>query len=74
MVRIRLARHGKLNDPFYRIVVIEKSRKVTGKALAICGHWHPRTKDLKIDKKEIQAWIEKGAQPSKTVLELMESK
>lgn len=73
MVKIRLSRQGKTNDPFYRVVAIESQNKRGGTALEVLGHWHPRTNDKKIDKKAIEVWIEKGAQPSQAVLKLIES-
>lgn len=74
MIRIRLRRQGKRNDPFYRIVAIEKSKKGTGEALEILGYWHPASKDKKIDKKKIEAWVKKGAKVSNAVKELLEGK
>ena len=73
MVTVRLARHGKRNDPFYRIVAIEKSRKRGGKALEILGHWHPATDKLVLKKKEIASWVKKGAQVSPAVKKLMKN-
>jgi len=74
MVTIRLSRLGKKNDPFYRIVAIEKSKKRSGKALANLGYWHPKKDDLKIDKKEIGKWVKNGAQVSLAVKKLMKAK
>jgi small subunit ribosomal protein S16 len=74
MIRIRLKRQGKRNDPFYRIVAIEKSKKAGGEPLEVLGHWHPSTNDKKVDKKKIDAWVEKGAEVSSAVKELLESK
>lgn len=71
MVKIRLTRQGKRNDPFYRIVAIDSQHKLNGKALAILGHWHPRTKTVEVDKKGIEAWVAKGAQTSPAVTKLM---
>ena len=73
MVKIRLSRHGKRNDPFYRVVAIESQYKRGGTALEVLGHWHPRTNDKKIDKKAIEAWITKGAQASDAVRKLIEA-
>ena len=62
MVKIRLARAGKKNDPIYRIVVIDEKKKNTGKPLAVLGFWHPRQEEKRIDKKEVTNWLKKGAQ------------
>jgi len=71
MVTIRLARRGKKNDPFYRIVAIDSRKKNTGEALEVVGYWHPREDKKKIDKKAIEAWVAKGAQVSAAVQKLM---
>ena len=71
MIRIRLARKGKKNDPFYRIVAIEKRRKRSGKALEVLGYWHPAKKSVKIDKKKVDDWVKKGAQISTGVAKLL---
>ena len=65
MIKIRLARHGKKNDPFYKIVAIEKSRKREGKALEVLGHFHPATQEKVVNKKKIKEWVSKGAQITK---------
>ena len=74
MIRIRLKRKGKTNDPFYRIIAIESEKKRGGEALEVLGYWHPASKDKKIDKKAIEKWVGKGAQVSKAVQELMDGK
>lgn len=71
MIKIRLARHGKKNDPFYKIVAIEKNRKREGKPLEVLGYWHPAKDDKKIDKKKIKKWLSNGAQITKGVKKLL---
>jgi small subunit ribosomal protein S16 len=71
MVKIRLARHGKRNDPFYRIVAIDSQKKREGKNIEILGFWHPRENNKKINKKALEAWIKKGAQISPSVQNLL---
>ena len=36
------------------------------------GHYNPHTKEIVLDKDQLLAWIDKGAQPSNTVAKLME--
>ena len=72
MIKIRLARHGKKNDAFYKIVAIEERRKREGKALDYLGYWHPASGDKKVDKKKIQEWVKKGAQITKGAAKLIE--
>ncbi len=71
MIKIRLARGGVKNDPFYRIVAIEHTRKMGGKPLALLGHWYPKNGDKKIDMKALKMWIDRGAKPSKAVESLI---
>lgn len=70
MIVIRLARGGVKNNPFYRIVAIDKRRKRGGKPLEILGYWHPAKGDIKIDMKKVTKWKEKGAQITKAVEKL----
>jgi small subunit ribosomal protein S16 len=71
MIKIRLARGGTKNKPFYRIVAIEESRKREGKPLDILGYWHPAKDIKKIDKKKLKFWIERGAKVTKAVEKLL---
>ncbi|OGM33076.1 30S ribosomal protein S16 [Candidatus Woesebacteria bacterium RIFCSPHIGHO2_01_FULL_44_21] len=71
MVKIRLARHGKKNNPFYRVVAIDSTKKVGGEALATLGFWHPQKGTLKIDKKAVAEWEKKGALVSDAVVKLL---
>ncbi|HEX6977385.1 MAG TPA: 30S ribosomal protein S16 [Patescibacteria group bacterium] len=74
MVKIRLKRLGKKEDPFYRIVAIEEGSKRSGQDLGILGFWHPSDDTKEVDLKEIQKWVSKGAQITPAVKKLMEAK
>ena len=54
MVAIRLARNGRKKGAFYRIVVVDASKKTTGENLGVLGYWNPATKELKVEKEKIQ--------------------
>ena len=71
MVKIRLMRLGKKNDPVYRVVATDSQKKRGGKFLKILGFYHPREKTKKIDIKEIELLISKGAVPTTAVTNLM---
>jgi len=71
MVKIRLARTGKRNDPFYRIVAIDEQKKTIGKNLEILGFWHPKDKSREVNKANIEAWVKKGAIVSPAVKKLL---
>ena len=73
MLSIRLARNGAKKRPFYHIVVSENDRIPTGRALEVLGFVNPIAtsgETVRINKEKAQEWVKKGAQPSKTVLDL----
>ena len=72
MLAIRLARTGRNKYPTYRIVAAESARATTGKFVAILGHYNPHTKELIIKKEETVKYISNGAQPSNTVIKLLQ--
>jgi small subunit ribosomal protein S16 len=62
-VRIRLARVGRKQNPFYRIVAIDSRKARDGKALAILGTYDPLKKDcINVNCDAIDSWVGKGAQ------------
>lgn len=72
MLTIRLTRKGRKNQPFFRIVVIDKRRSAKGgRAVEILGYLNPLTKKKSLKKDRILYWISKGAQPSATVHNLL---
>ena len=72
MLKIKLARFGKKNQPHYRIVVTEARSKRDGQYTALIGHYAPTQtpKTLEMDLKAYQEWLVKGAQPTPTVASL----
>ena len=70
---IRLARRGKKNKPFYRVVISEKARDLFGTALETLGHYNPSDKEkgIELNKDRILYWLSKGAQASPTVANLL---
>lgn len=73
MLTIRLTRVGKKNSPAYRVVVADKKRAVKRKFIEILGHYNPiaKPKEIVIDKDRASFWMERGAQPSDTIRNLM---
>jgi small subunit ribosomal protein S16 len=73
MLVIRLTRVGKKNSPAYRVVVADKKRAVKRKFIEIIGNYNPTLtpKQVVIAKDRALFWIERGAQPSATVHNLM---
>ena len=72
-VRIRLTRVGATKRPSYRVIAIDSRRPRDGRALEILGFYDPLTDPatVQLDEAKLQAWIDKGARPSDTVLKLM---
>lgn len=70
MLKIKLSPVGKKNHPFYRIIVAEDRSKLTGTNLANLGTYDPISGDLKLDKKELDSWVAKGAQTTIRVKKL----
>ena len=72
MLVIRLSRTGRNKYPTYRIVAAEQARAATGKFITILGHYNPHTKELVIKKDEVSRYLTNGAQPSNTVIKLLQ--
>lgn len=72
MLVIRLARGGRTKYPVYRIVAAESSRAATGKFVEVLGHYNPHTKELVIKKEETIKRLSHGAQPSNSVIKLLQ--
>jgi small subunit ribosomal protein S16 len=69
VLSIRLARIGKKKKPYYRVVVIEKTRPRNGRTLEVVGTYDPLQKPalVKLDADRVKYWLGCGAQPSDTV-------
>lgn len=75
-VRIRFARFGRKDMPFYRIFVADSRAPRDGKHIEVVGHYDPipgkdgnKHVGLAIDR--IKYWLSVGAQPSDTVARLL---
>jgi small subunit ribosomal protein S16 len=71
MLKIRLQRIGKKNQPSYRVVLLEHTYRPQGKYIEDLGFYNPRSKQKNFKKERIQHWISKGAQISPTVFNLL---
>lgn len=70
-VKIRLARIGKKNAPFARIVAIDSRKKRDGAFLEDLGTYDVQnSKIVHFHEERINHWIKLGAQPSDTVKKL----
>lgn len=68
-VRLRLQRHGRKQRPFYYIVAADARARRDGKYIERLGSYDPTTipATIKVDDDAALAWLEKGAEPTKTV-------
>lgn len=71
MLKIKLALFGKKHETHYRIVVAEEHSKLNGDMLTVLGHYHPLSKTLDVDKKAVEDWISRGAQPTTRIRRLL---
>ncbi|MEX0651860.1 MAG: 30S ribosomal protein S16 [Candidatus Paceibacterota bacterium] len=68
MLKIRLARIGRKNDPTFRVVVTEHTRgPKSGNHLEILGNYNPKMDNTTINGERVKHWISNGAQVSDTV-------
>lgn len=72
-VRLRLTRTGGRKDPQWRVVVADQRAKRDGRVIETLGHYNPQTQPstIKIDEERVQAWLDRGAQPTGAVTKLL---
>jgi small subunit ribosomal protein S16 len=73
MVKIRLMRVGKRKQPSYRVVVADSRSPRDGRIIEAIGHYQPRQDPsvVSIDEDRAIYWLERGAQPSDQVRQLL---
>ena len=75
MVVIRLARFGRTKRPKYRITVADSRKWRDGRYIEIIGQYIPnpngKEKEVNLDMTKLNAWVQKGAQPTLRVRSLM---
>jgi len=72
MLKIRLQRIGRKNDPSFRVVLTDsKNSTKSGKFLEILGTYNPRAMEKslkrKLESSRIKYWLSKGAKCSDTI-------
>ena len=68
MLKIRLQRIGRKNDPAFRVVLTDsKNSTISGKFKEILGSYNLKTNEVVFKSDRILYWISKGAQVSDTV-------
>ena len=68
MLKIRLQRIGRKNDPSFRAVLTDsKNSTKSGKFLEILGTYNPKAGEKNLNVERIKYWMSKGAKPSDTM-------
>lgn len=68
MLKIRLQRIGRKNDPSFRVVLTDsKNSTKSGKFLEILGSYNPKLGVKSLKGERITYWMGKGAQCSDTI-------
>ena len=74
-VRLRLKRFGRRHLPFFRINAVDSRRPRDGRVLEELGWYDPLAKttdqQISLKRERIEYWLDKGAQPSDTVRDLL---
>ena len=73
-VKIRLARHGSKERPYYRVVDADIRAPRDGRNLEQVGSYNPLhdPAEVVLDTERIDSWLNKGAQPTPIVAKLLE--
>ena len=72
MLKVRLQRIGRKNDPSFRAVLTDsKNSTKSGKFLEILGTYNPKAGVTKFESEKIKHWVSKGAQLSGTMHNFM---
>ncbi len=68
MLKIRLQRIGRKNDPAFRVVLTDsKNSTKSGRFLEILGTYNPKIGEKVLNGEKIKYWMSKGAKCSDTI-------
>lgn len=74
MLKIRLQRTGRTNNPSYRVVVTEHTNgPKSGRATEVLGSYNPKTKERVLNDERIKHWLSVGAQATGTMHNMLVS-
>ena len=71
MLAIKFSRKGKKNQPFFKVIVLEKAKDPFGDFLEDLGYCDPLSKKISLKAERIKYWLSCGAQPTKSVHNLL---
>lgn len=74
MLKIRLTRIGKRNQPEFRMVLVEAKRSAaSGRFIENLGYYNPRKKVKQIEKDRVKHWLGQGVLTSPSVHNMLVS-
>lgn len=74
MLKIRLQRVGRINNPSYRVVVTEHTNgPKSGRAKEVLGSYNPKSKERILNAERIKYWLSVGAKASGTMHNMLVS-
>lgn len=75
-VRVRLTRVGSRKNPVWRVVVADQRSPRDGRVIETIGRYNPQGQpsEILLDEERLRHWVERGAQPTSTVKNLMRAK
>lgn len=71
MLKLRLKRNGRKQQPSYRLVVMENTTRRDGRPIDEVGYYNTITKRSNFDVVKITKWLNYGVKPTKTVADLL---
>lgn len=72
MLKMRLQRIGRKNDPSYRVIVTDsRNAAKRGKSVDLLGSYQPKLGTCTIDGEKAKKWMSQGVQVSDTVYNLL---
>jgi small subunit ribosomal protein S16 len=74
-VAMRLTRVGGKKDPQWRVVVADRRSPRDGRFIEVVGRYNPQTdpSTIVLNEERIRYWLDRGAQPSGTVVKLLKT-
>jgi small subunit ribosomal protein S16 len=67
---------GSKKNPIWRVVVADQRSPRDGRFIETIGHYNPQTdpSTIVVDEERYKHWVERGAQPTGTVKNLMRAR
>ena len=74
-VSMRLTRVGGKKDPVWRVVVADRRSPRYGRFIETVGRYNAQTdpSTIVLNEERIRYWLDRGAQPSETVVKLLKT-